>query len=105
MTQSSNSCSRIRSKRLGQYLKLRFLSHGRHISLRQLSSFMENEVQLAVAGSGKTAEIVRRIKNQSSSTSSVALAFTTYAQNEIEGRIPNHIESRHETMGWFAFLV
>lgn len=66
---------------------------------------MVTEVRLAVAGSGKTGEIARRITAQSSDTVSLALTFTRYAQAEIESRLNPRPVSEHETMGWYSFLT
>ncbi|GAA1318717.1 UvrD-helicase domain-containing protein [Leucobacter albus] len=66
---------------------------------------MPAEVRLAVAGSGKTSEIVRKISEQQQGTTSLALTFTQFAQSEIEARLPSTLASEHETMGWYAFLV
>lgn len=66
---------------------------------------MTTEVQIAVAGSGKTEEIVKRIKAQGSETSSLALTFTVNGQREIISRSKSSAPNNHETFGWFAFLV
>ncbi|MFT3663027.1 MAG: UvrD-helicase domain-containing protein [Gordonia sp. (in: high G+C Gram-positive bacteria)] len=66
---------------------------------------MSTEVRLAVAGSGKTAEIVNKISAQTHGTTSLALTFTQQAQAEIILRTPGQLASEHETMGWFSFLV
>lgn len=66
---------------------------------------MATEVQISVAGSGKTEEIVKRIKAQGSGTRSLALTFTTTGQNEIISRAKSSSPNNHETFGWFAFLV
>ena len=66
---------------------------------------MATEVQIAVAGSGKTEEIVKRIKAQSIETRSLALTFTTNGQREIISRAKSSTANNHETTGWFAFLV
>lgn len=66
---------------------------------------MPTEVRLAVAGSGKTAEIVRKISDQPANTASVAITYTLNGQSEIESRLPSPLTSVHETMGWFSFLT
>ncbi|MGP9608427.1 hypothetical protein [Glutamicibacter sp. AOP33-2CA-4] len=66
---------------------------------------MPAEVQLAVAGSGKTAEIARRITAQGLETRSIALTFTVNGQTEISSRVGVKTSGEHETMGWFTFLV
>ncbi|MCW4467260.1 hypothetical protein OK351_17405 [Glutamicibacter sp. MNS18] len=66
---------------------------------------MSTEVQLAVAGSGKTAEIARRITAQGLETRSIALTFTVNGQQEISSRVGVKTSGEHETMGWFTFLV
>lgn len=66
---------------------------------------MTTEVGLAVAGSGKTGDIVESIKSQPLNVTSLALTFTRQAQGEIERRLPSGIENNHETMGWFSFLT
>jgi len=66
---------------------------------------MATEVQLAVAGSGKTAEIARRIMAQGMETRSMALTFTVNGQKEIISRVGVKTSGEHETMGWFTFLV
>lgn len=66
---------------------------------------MPSRVQIAVAGSGKTAEIVNKISAQSIGTRSVAITFTTNGQREINSRVLRDHGSDHETLGWFAFLV
>ncbi|OAV62882.1 UvrD-helicase domain-containing protein [Enteractinococcus helveticum] len=65
---------------------------------------MATEVQLAVAGSGKTREIVERINAQPSGTTSLAVTYTLQGQDVIRSRLPNRLLSEHETMGWFSFL-
>ncbi|MGR6090795.1 hypothetical protein ACU4IU_09555 [Brevibacterium sp. CSND-B09] len=66
---------------------------------------MPAEVRVAVAGSGKTAEIASRILAEQAGTRSASITFTTNGQNEISSRLPRLLASEHETMGWFAFLV
>jgi len=66
---------------------------------------MASEVQLAVAGSGKTSAIASRIENQFPEAASLALTFTKNGQLEIASRVSNITSSRHETMGWYSFLV
>lgn len=66
---------------------------------------MPTEIRLAVAGSGKTAEIVKKIKTQSADTTSIALTFTRQAQAEIDARVRGELVSNHETMGWYSFLT
>lgn len=66
---------------------------------------MPTEVRLAVAGSGKTAEIVEKIEAQPVGTASIALTFTRQAQAEIDTRIRRGLVSDHETMGWYSFLT
>ena len=62
---------------------------------------MPTEVRLAVAGSGKTAEIVEKIRAQPPGTTSIALTYTRQAQAEIESRLHGGLASDHETMGWY----
>ena len=66
---------------------------------------MPGSVQLAVAGSGKTEEIVSRIKSQDPLTRSLALTFTVNGQNEIANRSKSELTTNHETSGWMSFLV
>lgn len=66
---------------------------------------MPAEVMIAVAGSGKTAEIAARILAERPGTHSASITYTTNGQNEISSRVPRLLPSEHETMGWFAFLV
>lgn len=66
---------------------------------------MPTEVQFAVAGSGKTAEIARRASQQAMGRASVALTYTTFGQNEIRSRVGQRHSGRFETLGWFSFLV
>lgn len=66
---------------------------------------MPTEVRLAVAGSGKTAEIASKITAQNVGTASLALTFTRYAQAEIESRLIPRPVGEHETMGWYSFLT
>lgn len=66
---------------------------------------MPAEVRLAVAGSGKTAEIVEKIEAQPVGIASIALTFTRQAQAEIATRIKGGLVSDHETMGWYSFLT
>lgn len=66
---------------------------------------MTAEVQLAVAGSGKTTELAQRIQDQHENVRSAALTYTINAQTEITSRLSTRLQSPHETMGWFAFLV
>lgn len=66
---------------------------------------MPGSVQLAVAGSGKTEEIVSRIKSQDPLTRSLALTFTVNGQNEIAYRSKSELTTNHETSGWMSFLV
>lgn len=66
---------------------------------------MPAEVRLAVAGSGKTAEIASQIKAQPVGTTSIALTFTRQAQAEIDARAGAGLVSDHETMGWYSFLT
>jgi DNA helicase-2/ATP-dependent DNA helicase PcrA len=66
---------------------------------------MASEVQLAVAGSGKTSAIASRIESQPPGATSLAVTFTTNGQAEIVSRLSNVGRARHETMGWYAFLV
>lgn len=66
---------------------------------------MPTEVRLAVAGSGKTAEIVEKIRAQPPGTTSIALTYTRQAQAEIESRLHGGLASDHETMGWYSFLT
>lgn len=66
---------------------------------------MATEVFLAVAGSGKTAEIVERIAAQQPGTESLAVTYTLNAQAEIESRLSSINATAHETTGWFSFLL
>lgn len=66
---------------------------------------MPTEVRLAVAGSGKTADVVDEIAAQPAGTTSIALTFTRQAQAEIDLRIARGLVSDHETMGWYSFLT
>lgn len=66
---------------------------------------MPGNVQMAVAGSGKTEEIVSRIKAQDPMTRSVALTYTVNGQNEIARRSKAGHMTNHETAGWMSFLV
>lgn len=66
---------------------------------------MATEVQLAVAGSGKTTEIVNRIKEQDESLISLAVTYTRNAQAEIESQLTNTASYQHETIGWYSFLL
>lgn len=66
---------------------------------------MASEVQLAVAGSGKTSTIIARIENQSPEAASLAVTFTKNGQLEIASRVSNISSTRHETTGWYSFLV
>ena len=66
---------------------------------------MPTEVQIAVAGSGKTAEIAKRITNQPSDAVSLAVTFTLNGQLEISSRLDARSNQTHETSGWFSFLL
>ena len=66
---------------------------------------MPTEIQIAVAGSGKTTEISRRISQLPYNSVSLATTFTTTAQYEIKSRINVGSNPGHETVGWFSFLL
>lgn len=66
---------------------------------------MPGSVQLAVAGSGKTEEIVSRIMSQDPLTRSLALTFTVNGQKEIDNRSRSELTANHETSGWMSFIV
>ena len=66
---------------------------------------MASEIQLAVAGSGKTTAIAGRIGAQAKGSTSLAITYTTNGQREITSRVSNVNGAQHETMGWFSFLV
>ncbi|KAF0259788.1 UvrD/REP helicase [Clavibacter michiganensis subsp. michiganensis] len=66
---------------------------------------MPAEVLFAVAGSGKTTAIASRIAAQDIAATSVAITFTLRGQAEIVSRLTSVGHARHETMGWYAFLV
>ncbi|MCO5215505.1 MAG: AAA family ATPase [Thermomicrobiales bacterium] len=65
---------------------------------------MATEIHLAVAGSGKTTEIINRINAQDEGVSSLAVTFTRNAQAEIQSRLTIASGYQHETIGWFSFL-
>lgn len=66
---------------------------------------MATEVQIAVAGSGKTAEIARRISAQSQASVSLAVTYTINGQDEIQSRVGQQLSGHTETLGWFSFLL
>lgn len=71
----------------------------------RLTSSMQTEVVLAVAGSGKTTAIAERIAAQPAGSSSLAVTYTLNGQAEIDALVGRPLSIEHETLGWFSFLV
>lgn len=66
---------------------------------------MPTEVQIAVAGSGKTTAIAERVADQPDDAISLAITFTLNGQQEIASRLDSRSSLSHETSGWFSFLL
>lgn len=68
---------------------------------------MDNCVELAVAGSGKTNNIAKHCASLSKDNKVAVVTFTQMAQTELRRRIAKHAGDHPfiEVMGWYSFLI